>query len=319
VAMILDTDTLPEQDREEAYLAGFLSSEVPHTLDLHVSDEPVRVRMDFWDLGSGMHILRNYGSGVRIFRTAKQLKIAAPETVAIGFKLGGPGMFEINDRNQNLRAGDIHLVDQTTTMNYTSPTTGGSQALMIQVDRLGLPIDTVRRAIFSLDSSPVYQLFRSHMGQVCHIVDNLPSGPGRTMFTEASLELTRALIATAAGDSKRQRDALHDSEFTRVSLYVNQHLLDQDLSAEGIARANYLSLRQLYKVWAVSELSLSEYIIRERWEGARRQLERHDEMRQSVGSIASAWGFLSSAHFSRRFKDAYGISPKEWRQLSVGD
>jgi AraC-like DNA-binding protein len=319
MVLVLDSDTLPVQDREEAYRESFLSSEVPHTLDFTLSEKPVRVRMDFWDLGPGMHILRSLDNGVGIFRTAKQLKMAAPETIAFGYKLGGAGMYENNAHEQDLHAGDIHLVDQTTTMRYVAPTNGGSQALMIEIARLGLPVDTVRKAIDSLRASPVYQLFRSHLGQLCTVVDNLPDGPGKIMFTQATLELSRALIATAAGDVKRQRDALHESEYSRVMLYISQHLTDPDLSVERIARENYISVRQLYRVWAVSELPLNQYIISQRLEGARAQLARFDGRAVSIGAVSSAWGFLSPAHFSRRFKSTFGVTPQVWRQVNIGD
>lgn len=31
--------------------------------------------------------------------------------------------------------------------------------------------------------------------------------------------------------------------------------------------------------------------------------------------MALKWGFADSTHFSRRFRDAYGMSPREWRQF----
>jgi AraC-like DNA-binding protein len=316
--LLLDSDTLPEQDREEAYRDSFLSSEVPHTLDFDLSPKPVRVRMDVWDLGPGMHILRSVDNGVRIFRTPKQLKIAAPETIAIAFKLGGDGVYEKNDHEVGLRAGDVHLVDQTSTMSYLAPTDGGSQALSIEIPRLGLPVDTVRRAIYTLRDSPVYELFRNHLGRACDVVDNLPNGAAKTMFAQATLELTRALIATAASDTKRQLDALHDSEYSRVSLYVNQHLRDPNLSVEQIAKANYISVRQFYRVWSTNEPPISQYIINQRLKGAREQLARHAES-ATVGAVATAWGFASAAHFSRRFKSAYGMSPRVWRQINFDD
>ncbi|HEX6452329.1 MAG TPA: AraC family transcriptional regulator [Trebonia sp.] len=32
-----------------------------------------------------------------------------------------------------------------------------------------------------------------------------------------------------------------------------------------------------------------------------------------MAAIARRWGFADSTHFSRRFRQAYGMSPREWR------
>ena len=33
-----------------------------------------------------------------------------------------------------------------------------------------------------------------------------------------------------------------------------------------------------------------------------------------VGAVAGRWGFLDAAHFSRSFRDAFGVSPSDWRR-----
>jgi AraC-like DNA-binding protein len=34
----------------------------------------------------------------------------------------------------------------------------------------------------------------------------------------------------------------------------------------------------------------------------------------SISEICFRWGFNGSAHFSRAFRDQYGVSPREFRQ-----
>ncbi|MFG2307054.1 AraC family transcriptional regulator [Actinacidiphila glaucinigra] len=36
----------------------------------------------------------------------------------------------------------------------------------------------------------------------------------------------------------------------------------------------------------------------------------------TIEAIAHRWGFASAPHFSRVFKAAYGVSPREWRHRS---
>ena len=34
-----------------------------------------------------------------------------------------------------------------------------------------------------------------------------------------------------------------------------------------------------------------------------------------MSAVAQRWGFVNPAHFSRAFRAAYGVSPREWRNL----
>ncbi|MFE4055658.1 AraC family transcriptional regulator, partial [Streptomyces sp. NPDC059096] len=36
---------------------------------------------------------------------------------------------------------------------------------------------------------------------------------------------------------------------------------------------------------------------------------------QTIASIGRRWGFVDATHFSRSFKQAYGLSPRAWREL----
>ncbi|MFJ4326913.1 helix-turn-helix domain-containing protein [Streptomyces tricolor] len=38
----------------------------------------------------------------------------------------------------------------------------------------------------------------------------------------------------------------------------------------------------------------------------------------TIAGAARRWGSISSAHFSRAFRTAYGMSPSEWRDTGAG-
>jgi AraC-like DNA-binding protein len=99
-------------------------------------------------------------------------------------------------------------------------------------------------------------------------------------------------------------------------MYIELHLQDADLSAETIADAHHISVRQLYKIWARSaELSLSAWIIAARLEAARRDLSRPHPQAATIGAVARRWGFSDPTHFSRRFRTAFGVSPRQWSSV----
>lgn len=99
----------------------------------------------------------------------------------------------------------------------------------------------------------------------------------------------------------------------RITLHIDAHLSDRELTANGIAAAHHISVRHLYTTWARAghELSLAQWIIDRRLQGARELLDTRPF--DSVAAIARACGFADTSHFSRRFREAYNVSPREWR------
>ncbi|WP_369265322.1 AraC family transcriptional regulator [Streptomyces sp. R35] len=53
-------------------------------------------------------------------------------------------------------------------------------------------------------------------------------------------------------------------------------------------------------------------MIEQRLEGARSTLASPVGRTRTIGSVARAWGFTDPSHFTRRFKEAYGVTPQEW-------
>jgi AraC-like DNA-binding protein len=100
------------------------------------------------------------------------------------------------------------------------------------------------------------------------------------------------------------------------SFYIIQHLADPNLGAERIAKAMFISVRQLYKFWEAEHCPLGQWIIERRLEAARDELMNPRGRHQTIAAIASRWGFADATHFSRRFRQAYGMSPREWRHLA---
>jgi AraC family transcriptional regulator, positive regulator of tynA and feaB len=101
-------------------------------------------------------------------------------------------------------------------------------------------------------------------------------------------------------------------------MYIDAHLHDPALNADRIAAAHNISTRQLYNVWvrAGHGLTPARWIIQRRLERARNQLTDLDPQVTTVAAIAYGCGFANLSHFSQRFREAYGMPPREWRLVS---
>ena len=100
----------------------------------------------------------------------------------------------------------------------------------------------------------------------------------------------------------------------RAKAYIGRHIREADLSVDRIATAINCSKRYLHLVFNAGEETVSEYVWRQRLEGCRAELS-NPAFRLTLTQMAYAWGFNSSAHFSRAFKERYGVSPSAHRHF----
>ncbi|BCM93660.1 HTH-type transcriptional activator RhaR [Abditibacteriota bacterium] len=88
--------------------------------------------------------------------------------------------------------------------------------------------------------------------------------------------------------------------------------LNEDLALKDVARwvgLSYPTFREKFR--ERSGIAVGHYRMGKRIEVARRMLEREE---LTVSTIARAVGFTSESHFSRRFSQMVGISPRRYRQ-----
>ncbi|QVI23950.1 helix-turn-helix domain-containing protein [Nocardia tengchongensis] len=313
MVVVLDTGLLPVGERIEAAQDLLADTEVPSINQFEGFAGQLWHRVAVRELGAGVHVTQVFGTGMRVLRDAKQLRVAAPERVGVGVHLTGSSTWSHCGADQILAAGELSLTDGTSTSDLTSPGFNGLKVVIFDYDQLALPIETVRRAAPRLKSSPLYDLVSAHITALGEAGDIEP-GPAQIMLKSATTQLIRALITTAAADPRRH-EALHDSLYLRIAAYVEQHLGDPGLNPDHIARAHNISVRHLYNIWSARGTTLSQWIINARLEGAYADLARLGRT-TSIAAVAGRWGFASPAHFARRFRDAYGMSPRDWQRAN---
>lgn len=314
MAVLLNTAALRPKDRSEAFYAAMMSASVPSRVEHEDPDGDVHARMDFWQLGAP-DLFRNEGSGIRLVRTPKHVRIGAPERLALAVHVIGAGLFSQAGFDRRVNTGELMLVDLTAPYEFAWRGHGASQAFQIDYTDLGLSVETVRAAAKRLRSSPLYELVLHHLTTLPSVSDSLQGTQSAAMLGAATTQLVRALLTSAAEDDEQQHLAMADVLFARITWYARQHLADPDLSPARIAAAHSISLRYLYKLFAKHHVSFEQWLIGERLERARRELASPGSRHRSIAAIAAQWGFFDSGHFARRFRRAHGMTPQEWRHL----
>jgi AraC family transcriptional regulator, positive regulator of tynA and feaB len=142
-------------------------------------------------------------------------------------------------------------------------------------------------------------------------------------FDELGTELADSLLAilsTCCQVSCYQRevqnaDVLAKQE--RIKQVINQSLHRPDLCVGELSKQFGYSIRYIQRLFSEEDCTVSKYIRRQRLEGCKRQLADAAWLHHSITEIAFSWGFNSSAHFSRVFKEQYGISAREYRKQAL--
>lgn len=102
----------------------------------------------------------------------------------------------------------------------------------------------------------------------------------------------------------------------RIKQYIKSSMGDSELTAAKIAEATGLSRRYLNNLFSEEDTSLMRYLTEQRLEMCRRCLASAFYTQLSVTEIAMRYGFSNMAHFSRCFKQRYGLSPRYYRETS---
>jgi AraC-like DNA-binding protein len=113
-------------------------------------------------------------------------------------------------------------------------------------------------------------------------------------------------------------DTLFDADMRTLRLqqikrYIDEHLSDQLLNPDRIARANNMSVRSLHYLFKSADMSVSDHIWAARLERCRRELELDAGLYRTITDIAMDAGFNSLSHFSSVFRKKFGMSPSDVR------
>ncbi|MFD8249369.1 helix-turn-helix domain-containing protein [Nocardia sp. NPDC059691] len=314
MTVVFNSDTIAPHERADAVAAAVQEASVPSHVVLDGPDERVHATFDVWWFGEA-RIVRASTSGIQLIRTPKQVRTSPAPVLAVAVQQAGDGRYEQGDVRRVVRPGDLHVMDLNAPYDFSRRGDGASTCLHVPLDQLGLPADLIGQAAARVQDSPHYRLVANHIVQLTADADALSADPAAALSGCASIELIRALLLSACADDGSVVPS--DILLSRIRAYIRRNLADPGLGAEQIAKAHNMSVRQLYKIYANTECSLEQGIISQRLERVHGDLTRPDQKHRTIAMIARRWGFRDPSHFARRFRAAYGLTPREWRSTAL--
>jgi len=228
------------------------------------------------------------------------------------FQVKGHSEFEQHGRKVFLSPGEWSISDTRFPSRVSFAPDGVEQLLLMVPDALirGIPVqDDFTARKFSSEKGMgklLYEFLNASFAEL----PNLSEQSERSVVATIRQLLACSLLELM-GDhpSTSFREALH----LRARAYIIQNVRDPSLNVGQIANALHCSKRYLHMVFANQGSTVDESIWRMRLEGCKGDLENPALTNRSLTEIAFSWGFNNYPHFSRKFKDEFGISPRSVR------
>ncbi|WP_236246540.1 helix-turn-helix domain-containing protein [Streptomyces sp. CC210A] len=313
------TDTVPRPDRFAFWRECMARTMAPMEISSPRPD-------DFWARQRLLYLEDSWLwpvslSASRYRRTPRLIRQSDPELLHMTLLLPGSGTIHVDHGGHRSTNGacDIYFLDTSRPYDVRSDDHEHLVGVGVEIPRSRLPLPRGK----SLDDVPGRRLsgrrgFGALLAQfVTHVCEETTSyrSTDAPRLNGMLLDLVAGLLSHELGTD----DVLPPETRTRnlvlaIRSFILRNLHDPRLTAESVAEAHHVSPRHLHRMFQHEGVTVAALIRRQRLERARRELADPALHGTPVHAIATRCGFTAAAHFSRAFRTAYGVSPREFRQ-----
>ncbi|MFI1734263.1 AraC family transcriptional regulator [Streptomyces acidicola] len=320
IETVFRTEDLPVADRADAWRERLSRAHMPVDVmcrpdsDFTVHQRVMRLGGTLvWPSASASHVIR---------RTPELIRSSDPEMINLSLITKGTVGFRMHGPDALYGPFDFRTNDSSHPWETVLGTRGEAvDAVTVDVPRARLPLssDEIDRVIGHRLSG------REGVGALLAaflttLADNARSftAADEPRLETVLLDLLAALFANALdgmdslpAESRRRTLAL------RIQAFIRDHLHDPDLTPAGIAAAHHISTSYLHRLFQDRETTVSGWIRHLRLERAREQLADPARSHVPVHLVAARAGFEHHPVFTRAFRAAYGMSPREYRRRAL--
>ena len=212
-----------------------------------------------------------------------------------------------------LDSGEIGIVDGQKPFRIAFPTPVSRVIAVIPRKTLDMRAPWLRKAPLRkiAINTPYADLTRRHLLQ---LATNSPS----LNESEANLlaeNLCNLLALASARDIPV--DALQpEVQLEALLTFCRQNVSDPELSPHVVATRFGISVRTLHLRFARIGKTFGRWLLDNRLEACGKALRDPHQRASSISEIAYRWGFNDLSHFHKAFRARFGMTPREWRNLS---
>lgn len=246
------------------------------------------------------------------------LTSSSPDVVFVQFVLAGTSCATQDDQDTLVNPGYVSVVDPS--RHYVMRTPVPTKHMVLQIPR-----DELRGRLGDFDrlSGRAYSVSSAEGAITLAFLRNLFAAPAELDPTQEAglarqaVDLTALMLSDGSLSTVKRLSSA--SSFSRLRLHhaIETSLQDRIVACEDIAGMAGISARYANVLLSQEGTSLERLILKERLQKCSRVLADPSEASQSIGEIASRWGFSSASHFARAFKEAFGMSARDYRAIHL--
>ena len=254
-----------------------------------------------------------------VYRTPRQIAKATEDYVLVSIQTAGVGGVRQDGRDAVLRPGDFALYDSTRPYELLFEEDFQQFVLMLPGEVLRSQMKGTEHltATAVCGTRGAGHLLIGMIETLWRDIDALEPGSADAI-ADSVRHILVAGLRTLPAAQQCQVSNLTALYRDQIRAYVRRHLHDPDLSVGRVAAGLRLSPSTVHRAFQGEPCSLAHWIWAERLDATKRDLADPLLQRRSVSAIAFAWGFNDAAHFSRAFKDRFGLTPREFRSGLAG-
>ncbi|MER6566784.1 helix-turn-helix domain-containing protein [Streptomyces sp. NPDC001093] len=264
-------------------------------------------------LGALQVATEEFGPGT-ILRSARTVAEAPSTHILVRLQLDGTALLLQDGRTAELRPGRLAFHDARRPYRIVLPQWQRARVLMLP------------RALLRLEEGQLSALTAT-------VVDDTGDGAAALLMPllrglvdeviradstrrDDLARIAAEILATLALEQVSSRSA--PALWERITASVQVRLQDPGLTPQAIADQHSISLRYLHRIFQLQGTTVNAWVRTRRLEAAREELAHAGAAHRSIAAVAARWGFTNPSHFSRTFRETYGMSPVQWRGVHLG-
>ncbi|MFG2716055.1 helix-turn-helix domain-containing protein [Streptomyces goshikiensis] len=318
----MSSSGLPAGERFE-WFSDLVSREVMPTVISSERPASFHAEAAVMELGE-LRVSRLAYSPLRSRRTPALIRRSDPEQYQLALVSAGAMSLAQHGNDCDAGVGDLVFWDTSRPSDARSPADDREQQLVIlQLPRTVLPLRPrqldrllARRIAGGSGVTPVLASFMKSLvdhGDQCTPTQLRQLGAVAADLAAASL--AQQLDAEEQLPAEVRKQGL----VQQIHTYIEHNLGDPELNPAVIAARHGISVRKLHQLFQAQDEGVHSRIRRRRLERCRADLALPGALARPVHLTAARWGFSGPAVFSRAFREAYGVSPTEFRALSINE
>lgn len=245
-----------------------------------------------------------------VSRLAEHISESASEVCFVNLQTEGVGLTRQRGQEVVSHPFDITIVDTTQPFDILHRADFLLYSLIVPNEVLSHNL--MQRGVLSLSRSArgreIARTLMSYSGLA--LVSNEAGTPPLSIIDRHVVDLLSCLEDWVDNDVPKDEN----SRLSAICDYINRNLDDDGLSATKIAQVFGVSSRYVHKLFNTMETTVSAYLCDQRINRSREFLTRPDMAKITITEVAFQLGFRDLSYFNRRFKQATGETPTQFRQ-----